>query len=126
MERHKKLYPSKWQNQYTEEFKRQVCNDFLTGDLSRRQVEIKYKLGNSRLTYWLKEFGYDVKKTSFVVFPTMVNFIKDEQVNQEDNSSKELKKQLEDALLLAESYKKMIELAEQELKINIRKKSNTK
>lgn len=126
MERHKKLYSSKWQNQYTEEFKREVCHDFLTGDLSRRQIEHKYKLGNSRLTYWLKEFGYQVKKTSFVCLPAMANSIKEEQSNQDDKSSGELKKQLEDALLLAESYKKMIELAEQELKINIRKKSNTK
>lgn len=126
MERYKKLYPSKWQNQYTEEFKRKVCNDYLTGDLTRRQVEHKYELGNYRLTYWLKEFGYQVKKTSFVCFPTMANRIKDKESYHDDNSSKELKKQLEDALLLAESYKRMIEIAEQELKINIRKKSNTK
>ena len=126
MERHKKLYSSKWQNQYTEEFKRHVCNDFLTGELTRREVEKKYNLGNSRLSFWLKEFGYEVKKTSFVVFPTMANSLKDDTNPHDDKSSKELKKQLEDALLLAESYKKMIEIAEQELKIDIRKKSNTK
>ncbi|HEY8402185.1 MAG TPA: hypothetical protein VIK89_13040 [Cytophagaceae bacterium] len=126
MERYKKLYSSKWQNQYTEEFKRHVCNDFLTGELTRREVEKKYNLGNSRLSFWLKEFGYEVKKTSFVVFPTMANSLKEDINPHDDKPSKELKKQLEDALLLAESYKKMIEIAEQELKIDIRKKSNTK
>lgn len=126
MERHKKLYGSKWQNQYTEEFKRHVCNDYLTSGLTRREVERKFNVGNSRLTFWLKEFGYEVKKTSFVAFPTMPTSTKDENIPQDDKSSKELKKQLEDALLLAESYKRMIEIAEQELKINIRKKSNTK
>ena len=125
MERHKKLYSSKWQNQYTEEFKRHVCNDFLTGDLTRRAVERKYKIGNTRLNFWLKEFGYQIKNPSFVAFPIMTNTPKDE-TNNNEKPSKELKKQLEDALLLAESYKKMIEIAEQELKINIRKKSNTK
>ena len=37
-----------------------------------------------------------------------------------------LKKELEDAKLLAEGYRRMIEIAEQELKIPIRKKPNTK
>jgi hypothetical protein len=37
-----------------------------------------------------------------------------------------LKKELEDARLQAEGYRRMIEIAEQELKISIRKKPNTK
>lgn len=126
MERYKKLYSSKWQNQYTEEFKRHVINDYLTGDLTPRQVERKYNLGNYRLVFWLKEFGYEVKKTSFVAFPTMATSKDNLEQNQDEKSVQELKKQLEDAQLLAESYKRMIEIAEQELKINIRKKSNTK
>jgi len=126
MERYSKIYPSKWQNQYTEEFKRYVCNDYLTGDLTRKQIERKYQLGNYRLTFWLKEFGYEVKKPSFVFFPAMSTTKKGEHQNQDDNQSKDLKRQLEDALLLAESYRKMIDIAEKELKINIRKKSNTK
>jgi hypothetical protein len=58
MERYSKRYPSKWQSQYSEEFKRHVCQDFLIGTLTRRQVEHKYGIGNSRLTCWLKEQGY--------------------------------------------------------------------
>ena len=38
----------------------------------------------------------------------------------------ELKKELQEARLLAEAYRKMFEIAEQEFKINIVKKSNTK
>lgn len=37
-----------------------------------------------------------------------------------------LKKQLEDARLQAEGYRRMIEIAEKELKVPIRKKPNTK
>jgi len=37
-----------------------------------------------------------------------------------------LRKELEDAKLLAEGYRRMIEIAESELKIPIRKKPNTK
>ena len=43
MERYKKLYSSKWQNQYTEEFKRHVINDYLTGDLTQAGASEKFK-----------------------------------------------------------------------------------
>ena len=125
MERYKKEYSSKWQNQYTEGFNRAVCEDYLRGDLSRRQVEKKYNLGNSRLTIWLKEFGYEVRKVCFVALPAMSDLEK-EALSPSDTASKQLKQQLADALLLAESYRRMIEQAELELKINIRKKSSTK
>jgi transposase len=52
---------------------------------------------------------------------------KDQDVPTEDSTSvKLLKKQLDDALLEKELYRKMIEVAERDLKINIRKKSVTK
>jgi hypothetical protein len=38
----------------------------------------------------------------------------------------ELEKELQEAKLLAETYRKIIEIAEKEFKINIVKKSNTK
>lgn len=124
MERHVKKYPSKWQNQYTEEFKRHVCDDFLTGTLCRAEVERKYKLGNSRLTTWLKKFGYEIKKPEPLFLSPMEKSL---DKNQEQNvSTAKLKKELEDARLLAEAYRRIIDKAEQELKINIRKKSSTK
>ena len=52
---------------------------------------------------------------------------RDPDIQPEDSASvKLLKKQLEDALLEKELYRKMIEVAERDLKINIRKKSVTK
>ena len=41
-------------------------------------------------------------------------------------SIKELEKELQEAKFLAEAYRKMIEIAEKEFKINIVKKSDTK
>ena len=38
----------------------------------------------------------------------------------------ELEKELQEVKLLAETYRKMIEIAKKEFKINIAKKSNTK
>lgn len=125
MERYSKVYKSKWQSQYSEEFKRKVCQEYLEGSDSRTTIERKYKLGNSRLTSWLKSFGFTIKKPIYVssyVMPAK----KDPKPQPEDESVKLLKKQLEDALLEKELYRKMIEVAERDLKIDIRKKSATK
>lgn len=124
MERYSKKYPSKWQNQYSDEFKHHVCNDFITGSLTRRQVEKKYNIGNSRLTYWLKDLGCDYTQARLVPLGGMPNQPK--STKNDSASNKKLRKELEDAKLLAEAYKRIIEKAEQELKIDIRKKSNTK
>ncbi len=124
MKRFEKTFSSKCQNRYSQEFKQMVCNDYLTSSFSRRHVELKYAIGNSRLAYWLREFGYSIKPRRQSLFLSiMPDSIKS------DNSSKELeklKKELEDARLLAEAYRQMIEIAEDELNISIRKKSNTK
>ena len=124
MERYSKKYDSKWQSQYSEEFKHHVCQYFLTGHLTRNGVERKFKIGKSRLTYWLKELGYDYQKTKSVPLSLMIE--SSTPTPEENDSIYKLKKELEDTKLLAEAYRRMIDLAEQELKIEIRKKSNTK
>lgn len=126
MERYSRTSPSKWQSQYSEEFKRFVCNDFLTGTLTKREIENKYNIGHSRLTYWLKEIGFDYSKPSIVSLPKMENYTKKLGNKEGDESVSQLKKELQEARLLAEAYRKMIEIAEQEFKIKIVKKSNTK
>jgi len=123
MEKYSKKYASKWQSQYSEEFKRHVCNEFLTGTETKRAVEHKFKLGNSRLDCWLKELGYNYT-TRIVPLYSMPKPAKSN--SEKDETVEKLKKELEDAQLLAETYRRMIEVAEQELKISIRKKSNTK
>lgn len=50
MERYSRKSPSKWQSQYSEEFKRFVRNDFLTGTFKKREIENKYNIGHLRLT----------------------------------------------------------------------------
>ena len=61
MERYKKTHAIKWHCQYIEAFKRQVCWNYVTGDLTRNGVEQRYNLSKGRLTAWLQELGYAVK-----------------------------------------------------------------
>jgi transposase-like protein len=126
MERYLKKYGSKWQSRYSEEFKRSVCREYLDGHEGLRALEQKYNLGNSRISAWLRSFGWEIKRAIYLssyIMPAK----KDQEIPAEDSASvKLLKKQLEDALLEKELYRKMIEVAERDLKINIRKKSVTK
>ena len=126
MERYSRVSSSKWQSIYSEEFKRFVCNDYLTGSLTRREVELKHGIGNSRLTYWLREMGYDYLKPRIVSLPDMKSVKIDTSGKDSQKSITELEKELQEAKLLAEAYRKMIEIAEKEFKINVVKKSNTK
>ena len=126
MERYSRVSSSKWQSIYSEEFKRFVCNDYLTGSLTRREVEVKHGIGNSRLTYWLREMGYDYLKPRIVSLPDMKSVKIDTSGKDSQKSITELEKELQEAKLLADAYRKMIEIAEKEFKINIVKKSNTK
>lgn len=126
MERYSKRYSSKWQSKYSEEFKRFVCNDFLTGTLTKREIENKYDIGHSRLTYWLKEIGFDYSKPSIVSLPRMKDQTNKLSGKETEESVSQLKRELQEIRLLAEAYRRMIDIAEQEFKIKIVKKSNTK
>ncbi len=108
---------------YSEEFKRFICNEYLRGAGTKQQLEIKYGIGNSRLTYWLRDKGHTSRKLEVLSLPPMKKRVNNEQ---EEKSIEQLNAELKEAQLLAETYRKMIEIAERELKINIIKKSNTK
>lgn len=126
MERYSKTSSSKWQSKYSEEFKRFVSNDFLTGTLTKREIENKYDIGHSRLTYWLKEIGFDYSKPSIVSLPRMKDQTSKLSGKETEESVSQLKRELQEARLLAEAYRRMIDIAEQEFKIKIVKKSSTK
>jgi len=125
MKRYSKTSTSKWQNRYSDDFKDFVCNEFLTGTLKRKTIEDKYNLGHGILTTWLKDKGYDYTNPSIVSLPVMSGQSNKTSKNEKESLS-HLKRELQEAQLLAETYRKMIEIAEREFKIRIIKKSNTK
>lgn len=126
MERYSRVSSSKWQSIYSEEFKRFVCNEYLTGSMTKSEVESKHNIGNGRLTYWLREKGYDHIKSRIVSLPYMKSVKINSSEIDSQKSLAELERELQEAKLLAEAYRKMIEIAEKEFKINIVKKFSTK
>jgi transposase-like protein len=105
---------------YSEEFKNRICREYLNGNETKRFIEHKYKLGNGRLLYWMQELGYIASKP--INFPMGKDQKLLEELTPEQRRIKELEKELENARLQAEAYRLMIEVAERELQIKIRKK----
>ena len=120
MENKKGSTVSKHRIRYREEFQHEVCLLYLTGRFTKAELQNKYGIrGKSRLFTWLKKFGYIAQNS----IKSMSN--NKASVNK-SSQKKDIKNELEDAQLKAEIYSKMIEIAEQEYKIKIRKNSDTK
>ena len=121
---------------YSLELKHQVCKDHIENGLSLRECVDKYNLSSHSLVHeWLRRLGYiaGTNRRTRSVYIGVENFQalqnkskKKHSLTLEQEQIELLKKELEDAKLLAEGYRRMIEIAESELKIPIRKKHNTR
>ena len=121
---------------YSFELKHQICKDHIDNGLSLRDCVEKYNLSSHSLVHdWLRQLGYigGVNRRTRSAYIGIENFKslpdkpkKNRPLTPEQQQIELLKKELEDAKLQAEGYRRMIEIAESELKIPIRKKLNTK
>ena len=53
MERYSKEFSTKWQSKYSEEFKRFVCNEYLSGSLTKKDLAGNRKPHKSNLQGFL-------------------------------------------------------------------------
>ena len=121
---------------YSLELRHQICKEHILEGVKLSDLVRKYELScHSLIHAWLRKLGYlpgDNRRTGV----SYIRIENDNDLNKKSDNNKILtedqkqiallKKQLEDAKLLAEGYRRIIEIAEQELKIPIRKKLNTK
>lgn len=111
---------------YSQAFKLQVVEEVLTGAITKEQARRKYGLrGKSGVLNWMRKFGVSGYKQIPDCFARMQEEEKLDKSTLEKRV-KELERALEDAQLKAEGYSRMIDIAERELKISIRKKPFTK
>jgi transposase-like protein len=122
---------------YSLELKDQICKDHIENGLSLRECVDKYNLSCHSLVHdWLRKLGYiaGLNRRTRSAYIGIENFQllpdkpqkKNRPLTREQEQIEFLKKELEDARLQAEGYRRMIEIAESELKIPIRKKPNTR
>jgi hypothetical protein len=129
---------SKQAQQCSEAFKRKVIEEYLRTGQPKLHIQKKYDIPfMSAISTWMKKYGYkDIHgKVSYFEVANQINPIlmakdkikpADSTQPDTDKRIKELEKQLEEEKLRSEAYRLMIEIAEKELKIPIRKKSNTR
>ena len=124
-----------FQPHYDREFKRKVVEEYLTTGCTKMFLLRKYNIQfKSAIQTWMRILGYNDPgsqpqrfKFGQIIFTSLVK--------QKQNTPKstelqkkivDLERQLEDEKLRSEAYARMIEKAEKELKVSIRKKTGTK
>lgn len=115
---------------YPDEFKMQVVHEYLNSDLSQKELLEKYSItGASNITNWMRKFGFETPFGPFVKRHTTTMSKLDKKTPQElalEARIQELEKALKFEKLRSLALDTMIEVAEEQLKISIRKKPGTK
>lgn len=111
--------------EYSKAFKQKVIQEVLSG-IPKETVRLKYGIkGKSAILNWMRSLGYAEGKTDPFYSQPMQE--QDNQTPAElQKKIRQLERALEDEKLRLEAYRRMIDKAEEQLKITIRKKSDTK
>ncbi len=116
-------------NRFADDFKLKVVQEYLETSISRKDLMIKYQIrGHNCINNWIRKFGLSKPEPSEI---DLLRTMKKETENSAKEQELELKiKQLEAALehekLRTLALNTMIDIAERDLKIPIRKKSGAK
>ena len=108
---------------YDETLKIAAARDYISGNLSQQQIAEKYNIPGGRQV--VKEFVRWYQK-HFDLQLSQTNNSPPQRQQEQLNSLKEVEKKLSDANLKIAALEMMIEIAEKDLGIEIRKKPGTK
>lgn len=128
-----------WRNNklyFSDHEKRLIIEDYLSGNETKQSIYSRYTgypAENGKITTWMRKFGIEdkfVKNTNFDYMPKKKKV--KEQSSEDFEMLKlkkriaELEKQLQTAEMKAIAFSTMVDVAEKEFNIPIRKKHNTK
>lgn len=115
--------PIKPQPLYSDSFKLGVVMRVANGELTKEQARTTYNIGgNSSILEWMRKFGYCSNPDRQKPMAESHNKPDPEQLKKK---VRQLEKQLKNERVRSEFYRTMIDVAERELGISIRKKSDT-
>jgi transposase len=113
---------------YSDDLRKKVAEEYLTGTLSHKELAEKYGFPNRNVVIaivaWYKR-NYDISAIA-IRKNTISNPTKEQALVHLEERAKQLEKALEYAQLKISGLEVMIDVAEKELNIAIRKKSGTK
>ena len=106
---------------YSNSFKQEVIREIKSGFLSKSEARRKYGIpGRSTIIGWIRKFDGKISDNR-----SIMDYKKSDK-DQLIKRIRELERQLEDEQMRSFGLSKMIDIAEDQLKISIRKKSATK
>ena len=116
-------------NHFTDEFKFQVIQEDLNTDITLEELKKKHSIkGNSCIPNWMLKFG--TSQVTVEQINLQRTMLKEEEKTPRERKLeakvKELEKALEQERMRTLALNTMINIAERDLKISIRKKSGTK
>lgn len=116
------------QNHYSQEFKFSVVQDVLTEKYSKEEARRIYGIrGKSSILEWIRQFsGHQNCRVSGLPIMSIEDMKVDKEKINKDERIRILEDQLRRETLRADLYEKMVDVAEDKLKIKIRKKSGAK
>ena len=116
---------------FSDEEKRLIIEEYLAGNVTKREVYRKYtgrESDHGSIIRWMRDFGDSDKEKPVKTIQVMAK--KNEAESFENLQLKrrvaELEKQLKEAEMKAIAFSTMVDIAEKEFQIPIRKKFNTK
>ncbi len=120
------------QTSYSEEFKLKVVQEVLSGQLTKNEANQKYGIkGHSRILTWIKiyENKFGKTKNNSYIAPCNSSLMTEKEIAEFEllkQENEKLKEQLSFASMRVIALETLIDVAEKELKINLRKKCSTK
>jgi len=124
---------------FSDSEKVKIIEEYLSSHITKVDIWRKYtghREEHGSLLKWMRRLGYADKPRYSVLYPPLTQFAPTTLESTSDISNltpeeyqkkiKDLEKQLHDAQVKAEGYNLMIDIAERDFKIPIRKKSDTK
>ena len=128
MEKTEHQHVKRKQSDYSHAFKLQVVGEVERGELSQAQARRKYGIqGDATIRNWLEKFGtfdrkYELERKK-MKSPAQQILELQQQIRLLERQKKSLEKELEQTDKKAIFFDMMIDIAEEEFKIPIRKKS---
>ena len=116
-------------NKFTDDFKLQVVQDYLRTDISQEELKKKYNFsGNNNIYNWMRKFGLSKPSEDQIeLHQFMANEKQKSSLEQElELKIKKLEEELKREQFRTKALSTMIDIAERELKVDIRKKSGAK
>jgi transposase-like protein len=115
--------------QFTDELKLLVVQEYYETDVSQRELMRKYNIGgNSTIMKWMRKFDLQAPSQQQIeIQRTMAKQVEKSPKEQDlETKVQQLQQQLEHEKLRTLALNTMIDIAERDLKISIRKKSGAK